>query len=247
MRKLKKHITLKLEGDRINADKLKSSINSFYGFVDEIASQVFSRRKPIKWIVKVKEGSIELINEAELGEKLDQNLQNKVFSLIGDGIAILNKEAKIPSNYNDRALLYLQNLASIPDIHKNGLERIDILIDEERYTLSQHVAENVDTLLGVKYRSFGSIEGMLQTISERGSKRFMVYDSLTDGRVRCNIDDDEIMHKATEAFAKRVYVYGAISYDSMGNPKSIKAEELRVFKDNQDLPTADDVCGIIRG
>jgi hypothetical protein len=244
---LKKYITLKLEGDKISADKLRGSISSFYGFVEEIASQVFNRKNPINWIVRVKEGSIELVNEAELIEKLDQKLQDKVFSLIGDGIDILNKEAKIPSNYNERALMYLQDLASIPDMHKNGLEHIDIFIDKERYPLSYHVVANVDALLGVKFKAFGSIEGRLQTISERGSRRFIVYDSLTDRGVRCNIEYDEIMHEAAEAFGRRVYVYGSISYDSFGDPKSIKVEELRVFKENQELPTASEVCGILKG
>jgi hypothetical protein len=32
----------------------------------------------------------------------------------------------------------------------------------------------------------------------------------------------------------------------MGNPKSIKVESLKIFKDNQDLPTAFDVLGILR-
>jgi hypothetical protein len=241
------NITLKLEGDRINSEKLKNSVNSFYGFVDEIASQVFSRRKPINWIVKVKEGSIDLINEAEISRGLDQSMQDKVFSLIGDGIDILNKEARIPPNYNERALTYLQELASIPDIHRNGLERIDILIDKEIYSLSKHIAANVDALLGVKNKSFGSIEGILHTLSDRRGKIFVVYDSLNDKGIRCTIDDDEIMDKAVEAFGKRVYVYGVISYDKVGNPKNIKAEELRVFKDNKDLPTAMDVCGILGG
>lgn len=244
---MKKNITLKLEGDRINSDKLRNSINSFYGFVDEIASQVFGKRKPINWIVKVKKGSIDLINEAEVTKELDQSMQDKVFNLIGDGINILNGEAKIPPDYNERALIYLQDLASIPDIHRNGLERIDILIDEKKYTLSKHIAANVDTLLGVKNKAFGSIEGTLHTLSDRRGKIFVVYDSLNDKGIRCTIDDDEIMDKAVIAFGKRVYVYGIISYDKIGNPKSIKAEEIKVFKDSKDLPTAIDVCGILGG
>jgi len=244
---MNRNITLKLEGTKISSEKLKSSINSFYGFVDEIASQVFNKRKPIDWIVKVKPGSIDLINEVEMAKKLDQSLQDRVFSLIGNGIDILNREAKIPPNYNERALTYLQDLASIPDIHRNGLEKIDILIDEKRYTLSKHIAANVDTLLGVRNKAFGSIEGILHTISDRRGRIFIVYDSLNDRGIRCNIDDDEIMNRAIKAFGKRVYVYGVISYDNVGSPKRIKVEELRVFKDKKDLPTAMDICGILEG
>ncbi len=242
-----KNITLKLEGNRINSDKLRNSISSFYEFVDEIASQVFKKKKPINWVVKVKEGSIDLINEAELTEKLDYDMQEKVFSLIGSGIDTLNKEAKIPPSYNERVLTYLQNLAAIPDIHKNGLERIDILIDAKRHSLSKQVVANIDTLLGIKNKALGSIEGILHTISDRRGKIFVVYESLTDRGIRCYIDDDKIMDEAIEAFGKRVYVYGNISYDNIGNPKTIKVKELGVFKNNKDLPNAFDVCGILEG
>ncbi len=246
MNKLKRYVTLKLEGDRINANKLRGSISNFYEFIDEIACQVFKRKKPIKWIVEVKEGSINLINEAEVDEKLDQAMQDKVFRLIGTGINILNKEAKIPPNFNDKALEHLQDLAAIPDIKKNGLQRIGILIDNKRFTLSKNVVSNIDLLLGVKSKAFGSIEGRLSTLSERGSKRFIIYDSITDKGVNCYIHDNGILYDAANAFGKRVYVYGMISYDYMGNPKSIKVEYLKVFKDSQDLPTAFDVLGILR-
>lgn len=246
MNKLKRYITLKIEGDRINANKLRNSISNFYEFIDEIACQVFKRKKPIKWIVEVKEGSINLVNEAEVDEKLDNTMQDKVFRLIGSGIDILNKEAIIPPNFNDKALLHLQDLASIPDIEKNGLQRIDILIDNKRFTLSKLVVANIDLLLGVKFKALGSIEGRLSTLSERGTKRFIIYDSLTDKGINCYIDDNGILYEAANAFGMRVNVYGTIRYDYMGNPKSIKVESLKVFKDSQDLPTAFDVLGILR-
>lgn len=85
-----------------------------------------------------------------------------------------------------------------------------------------------DTLLGVHTKAMGSIEGRLQSITERSGLRVSVYDSLTDKAIHCYINDD-LMQEAMKAFGKRVNVFGMISYDKAGNPKRIKVEEMFVL------------------
>ena len=55
-----------------------------------------------------------------------------------------------------------------------------------------------------------------------------------------NVDD------VLSAFRKRVSVYGLIMYKSHGEPYSLKVEQFRVFKDKEDLPTANDVLEILK-
>ncbi|MHB8279758.1 MAG: hypothetical protein ACYDIA_19195 [Candidatus Humimicrobiaceae bacterium] len=245
---MKKHnsITLKLQGDRITSDKLKTGIGAFYGFVDEIASQIYGVKNPIKWIVRVKEGSIVLVNEPELSENLDLQKQDKVFDFIQKGIDVLEKEAQCPPFFNDRALEFLENLVSLPSYRGNGLTGVDIYIDDKKNALTQHIIANVDILLGVYSKALGSIEGRLQTLSARGSLKFIVYDALTDKGTYCYIGE-ELFNEAIQAFDKRVYVYGTINYDNKGNPKSIKVEEMKIFENKDKLPSAFDVCGILQG
>jgi hypothetical protein len=246
MSKLKQYktITLKLQGEKITAEKLRSSIGAFYGFVDEVASQVSGVKKPIKWIVTIKKGSIILTNEPELIENLSPQVQRNIFENIQKGIDTLKKEAERPPFYTDRALEYLETLASIPHGRGNGLTGIDISIDRDKYPLTKEVLAHVDSLLGVYSKALGSIEGKLQTLSERGGLKFIVYDALTDKGVRCYVAE-ELMPDATRAFGKRVYVYGMIHYDNKGNPKTIKVEELRIFEEEKKIPTALEICGIL--
>jgi hypothetical protein len=98
--------------------------------------------------------------------------------------------------------------------------------------------------LGVYSKALGSVEGRLSTISERGALKFIVYDSLTDKPIRCNISDD-LLFEATKGFRKRVYVYGLISYDKNGTPKSINVQDLKVFQEREKLPSAFEICGIL--
>jgi len=246
MHKAKRYrtLTLNIKGEKITAEKLRSSIGSFYAFIDEVASEVSGQRRPIRWIVRVKKGSIILINEPEIVRDLSPKVTDAIFESIKRGVDSLGKEAIRPAHFSDRALEYLQDLASIPKERTNGLEAISIKVETKSYKLTPYVIANVDSILGVYSKAFGSIEGRLSTLSERGGLKFIVYDSLTDKPIRCDISE-EFFIEATKAIRKRVYVYGLISYDKNGVPKSIRVDELRAFPERDKLPSAFDVCGIL--
>ena len=236
-------ISLKIEGDKITSDKFSDSIEAFYGFVDEIAFQVFDKRHPIKWIVSVGKGSIALKNKPELISNLDIKKQDEYFNLIQNGIDTLEKEAKYPTSFNDIALGYLKDLALLPN-KQNGVTKIDIIIDNKENTLTQNIITNVDALLNVYPKAMSSITGRLSTISERGSFRIVVYDDRTLKAVNCYIDE-ELLENVLSAFGKRVYVYGFVSYDSYGKPKSIRVKKMNKFKDENELPDIFKTCGIL--
>jgi len=246
MNKPKKYrmVTLNIKGDRITAEKLRNSIGAFYGFIDEIASEVSGQRRPIRWIVRVRKGSIVLINEPEIIRELSPNVTETIFESIKRGVDSLGKEAVRPAYFSDRALEFLQNLASIPKERSNGLEAISITVETKSYKLTPHVIANVDSILGVYSKALGSVEGRLSTLSERGGLKIIVYDSLSDKPVRCDITE-ELLSEATKAFGNRVYVYGLISYDKNGIAKSIRVQELKTFREREKLPSAFEICGIL--
>lgn len=238
------HIVLELEGDKITADKFRTSIGTFYNLVDEIANQVSGKKKPINWIVTVKEGSITLISKPEpVG--VGEDIVNTILDNINNGISILEKSPERPPYFSDKALEYIQHLASIPNVKSNGLNRIHISINATPHILAQHIVANVDSILGVYSKELGSIEGKLQTISERGGPKIIVYDALTDKPIRCSVTE-EMLYEMTSAFGKRVYVYGVINYNKYGEPTNIKVEEFKIFPKEDGLPSASEICGILK-
>lgn len=239
-----KTVTLKIKGDRIPADKLRKSIGVFYGFIDEVASEVSGQKKPIRWIVRVKKGSIVLANEAEVDGRISLGVRNRIFESIEQGIDSLEKEATRPAHFSDRALEFLQDLASISKGKGNGLGPISITVEKKPHKLTPHTVANVDSILGVYSKALGSVEGRLQTLSERSGLKFYVYDSLSDKPIRCDVDED-LRDEATNAFGKRVYVYGLMSYDKNGIAKSIRVQEIKIFKGADELPSAFEICGIL--
>ncbi len=239
-------ISLRIEGKKITSDKFSDGINNFYGFINEVAFKVFGERHPIKWIVTVGRGSFTLNNSPELVKDLDMKKQEEFFSEIQSGINILEKETTYPKSFNDSALVYLRHLASLPD-KENGVTKVDIIIDNKKNTLNKHIITNVDTLINVYGKAMSSITGKLYTITETGGRHVVVYNDRTLKAVYCYFKSDELLQYALKAFGKRVYVYGTISYDSGGKPKSIQVKKIMKFKDESELPHIFKTSGIIKG
>lgn len=237
-------IKLYISGEKITSDKLRASMSAFYGILDEVGFEITNKRKPITWIVSVESGSMSLVNEPSTNGLPPQTI-NEVVSSVSDGIDTLEKRGERPPYFNDRALEFASDLASIPS-RKNGLNKIEIIVGHKHHILTAHTSANVDELLAIYGRALGSVEGRLSTISERHGLKIHVYDRLTDRAIRCQVDD-EMLEEITHAFGKRVYVYGLISYGKDKFPRSIKVEEIKVFPDKDKIPSAMEVCGILGG
>lgn len=84
-------------------------------------------------------------------------------------------------------------------------------------------------------------------LSVQGGTSIAVVDPLNDRAVRCWVNDD-LFDEAYKAFRKRdarVSVTGLIHYRKDGQPNSIEVDELSVFPERSDLPSADEVHGIL--
>ena len=55
----------------------------------------------------------------------------------------------------------------------------------------------------------------------------------------------ELFDRAFKAFGRRVSASGMIRYNRESHPTSINVEELRVLGEEEDLPSAADVAGIL--
>ena len=96
------------------------------------------------------------------------------------------------------------------------------------------------------YNDYGTIEGRLEAIQESyGTLQFYIRDAILRQRVRCYFPE-EILSAVFETFRKRVEVSGVIHYRKNGTPVSIEAEHILGLPGDSELPTAEDVRGILR-
>lgn len=239
-------VTLTLKGKKITAEKLMKSLEAFYGFMNEIASEVSGKKKPIKWIVSAKSGSIIIANTPEFAVPIMPDVTDKIFGTIVNGIDSLRKTPQRPEYFSDDALEYLQKLY-IPRTKGNGLDKVSIVVNRKTRTLSKNIMNNVDSLLGEYSHAIGSIEGFLEAISiSGGGNKLFIHEILTNRAIRCDTNE-EIMLKALdkEIFGKKVIVSGIISYDKDNSPKRIRVNELDVLNKRGSKGSILRLCGVL--
>ena len=104
----------------------------------------------------------------------------------------------------------------------------------------------MENRLRVDYNDFGTIEGRLEAIQGKDRLKIGVNDPLFRQNVRCYMTED-LLALALSSFRKRVEVSGTIHYRRDGTPVSIDASSICALPDDSELPTANDVRGILSG
>jgi hypothetical protein len=233
-------LTLYIAGDRITADRFMRAVESFFGLINEVSQAMTGTAKNIEWIVSVKGGSIEL---GAVGEPKKPSVSvAAVVNSAYTGLKQLQTSAKRPQHFTESALQDARDLARLVD--GKAVRVVQLRRSNERFKIGDDAVRNVDRILGGTLVETGFIEGRLQMISSRGTLHLGVWDSLRDRQVRCFVPS-WMMDEAKAALDKRVAVGGTIRYRPNGEPVSIEAASLEVFPAESELPTADEVYGIL--
>ncbi len=96
-----------------------------------------------------------------------------------------------------------------------------------------------------EYSDYGTIDGKLQAIQESGGiLKIKIKDPLFPRAIECSLPESMI-EEALSTFRRRVEISGLIKYRKNGTPVSINVENIEVMPDDDDLPTAEDVRGIL--
>lgn len=229
-------LTLELAGDIVSPADFERLVKAFFDAVEGL--QVPGQ--DCAWSVEVKQGS-QIIGLRPVGSGpisvtvFAQHMQN--------GILALERGAeRAPEYFTERALKGMRAIAK----YAGSDIRPRLWTDFKPIELTPRTVATVNELIeGNVFEEGTSVEGRLQTVSERDGFRFVLYDSLWDYPIRCNIkveDRDRVM----KAFGKRVEVYGTVRYRKDGRPTAITADDFIVFPEPNDLPKARDVEGILR-
>lgn len=152
-----------------------------------------------------------------------------------------------PRYFTDETLKFAKDLATLAESAKaKGLDKVEFRVEGSGIPISAEAAASVNRIRGKEHVAIGSIEGNLQTVSDRDGFRVVVYDSLKDKSVNCFFSDEEILMQALQAFRKRVTVFGTVRYRKDGTPISVRVSRIRVFKAQDELPPIDQIRGIFK-
>lgn len=236
-------LTLRLEGQRITADRFLKAVSSFVALINDVSDTLTQERGAFRWIVTVESGSA-VVHFRPEPFRADAAAVSSSLKAINDGLKTIRTRAERPRYWSDNALRKVKDLAEVLDVETGALDHVSVKTTNAPFNITRKISANVDALIGVEYKALGTIEGRLRTVTEAGGLHFVVQDAVTHNNIRCFFDDEND-EDYIRAFRKRVAVYGEIRYRKDGEPVSISVKKFRVMKESHELPSVKEMRGIL--
>ena len=148
-----------------------------------------------------------------------------------------------PPYLSEYGLERLQDMMQL--MHKNGAKGfIATSIDDLRsVSVNEAAIKTLQELLPPRRQEQGSVEGILETISIHGSKKLIIYESLSRKGVTCILPKSESIEQAKEALGKKVVVSGIVHFNIKDEPVKVVIEDLRILGFGKHLPKATELTG----
>lgn len=235
-------LTLKIDGQHITAEKFLKAVSSFVALINDVADNVSQEKAAFKWLVSVESGSA-IVHFRPESHRAEKKFMPVAVKAVREGLRTIEKHAQRPRYWSDNALRKAKDLAEVLDSTTGALDHVSVKSAAFVQQITRNTSAHVDSLIGAEYKSLGTIEGRLRTVTESGGVHFVVQDAMTHNSVRCYVNEDDI-DDYMKAFRRRVAVYGEIRYRKDGQPVSIAVHDFRVLRELHDLPKASDVRGI---
>jgi hypothetical protein len=237
-------LTLEIGGN-LSPDRFMAIARAFFGYVEEIGHTVAPEGLFLSWFVRIREGSTLLA--VDPSPAMPSDIARQVYSRAERGVRHLIDSDIDDSGLNEPALRYLRALSEMTEAGLNKAQPIPmrLWVEKRPISLEPTIASVIREEYRADYTDYGTIEGRLETIQESyGSLQFYIRDAILRQRVRCYFPE-ELLADVFDKFRKRIEVFGLIHYRKNGTPISIEAEHIVRLPDDSELPTAEDVRGIL--
>ncbi|MFH1158106.1 MAG: hypothetical protein V1721_04385 [Pseudomonadota bacterium] len=231
-------LTLELDGKQ-NSIKFLKAVSAFIKFVEEVTKASAGEQPRPEWTVQVKGGSnlVGLVPTPGFSSAIVQN----TLTLVKSGIDSIGTNAFVSDEFSEEALQQLRKLAEISDDETTAR----IWVRKFPVRITKKIASAIAEMMGSSYQDYGSVEGRLQVVSERGAYSAEITDPLSKKPVKCHLNR-ELIKESLSLFGQRVAAYGKIHYRKDGNIVSIDVEEFTPFPPPEKIPSFVKVHGIFR-
>lgn len=236
-------LTLEI-GDHPSPDTFLRAATAFFGYVAAISRVASGGDEVPRWVVRVREGSDLLALEPATETPTDAH--RLVYQRAADGYRTLVQSGIAAAGLPESALSHLNTLSELANGPRNHPRTMRIWFRKVPEVVDATIASMVREEERLGYSDYGTVEGIMDTVRDReGRLEFRVKDPVLGQVVMCHIADEQLQ-EAFSTFRKRVEVSGVIHYRRDGVPKSIEVESIEALPSDDDLPSPDDVRGILR-
>jgi len=220
-------MTLALGGD-VPFDAFAQAMSSFNSLVQALGNE-HAARGDVEWFVDALEKSSAIATIR--GESRSQQKVESVVNGFSQIAKSLELNLPMPA-YEDATIRHARSV----------VELLGDQITSVRFETAaeEHIVTTFRRVEAIQLRpAYGAIEGRVQTLTNRTSLRFTLYDSIHDRAVSCYVVEghDEIMR---ESWGQRAIVEGLIARDpTTGRPTTVRnvttvhivSEELGDYRD----------------
>jgi len=159
------------------------------------------------------------------------------------GLRCVNEGAQTPQYFTEHTLRLAKRLVGLLN---NGLSGMEFLTPgEEAVRPTQHVAANVDRILGRApefYYEDTELEGYLEALSIHGRPEFWIYDLITNRGTRCEFKAQHINAVADLVKRRaRVRVRGQVRFNRDHSPVSVDVSDFTPLRKQDELPQIRDL------
>jgi len=237
-------LSLSIEGPYLPLAKFRKVLDSFFDLLTEVDRETSDDGQlTVEWeISSIRAGSIHLTATANpIDEKIDLFRPKQILRTLTEGIDQLQEAPLIPNGFSYSALNHARTLAKIID--PRDFAEISFRSNGWNKNIAPRLVGNIDEITKTTYKSYGSIEGILISISVAGKQKIGIRNLLEGKTIQCYFKD-ELFEDAKNALRQRVYVFGLIRQHLHGT--NIQVEELKILPSVEETPDVSQILARLR-
>jgi hypothetical protein len=210
---IKDTITVSLEGDSVTLATFAAAVQATLSTVDALSREIAPETR-VQWLVddlSRSSAQVTIRGRTVVGEEESTEL---IVSAFGEVAQNLERHQRVPRSKKVAAAAgrFLDLIG--PDLRAVRLETPDV---------DAVIEQRDQPMLGIVPRSgtLGAVRGRIQTLSNRGSIRFTLFDTLADKGISCYLEPDD-QEQMRGLWGRLAVVEGVVSRNRQGQPRSIR-------------------------
>ncbi len=234
------------EGTVVELPELVGAMNDFLGLLREFDSTVAQRRAGnLIWrVTTLEKAPAPIVGVTPFTKGALNDTSERVERELISNVSALTKRGDREKLLSDAALNRVERIAKMsprigPSLIYTSVKNVPLVTIVNVETL-KHVKE----LTAVQFTSYGTIVGCLGSISVHKGHELRIWDQQTDRPVRCHFNEAR-ESQAKDLLGKQVVASGMVKADRYGRPISMRVEEFDSFIASVNLPTIEEMCGIL--
>jgi len=237
-------VSLELGGEEVGANQFATAVRDFVSVITAVSRKVSGSTSAVQWTVRLRPGSACVDFVPRQNPALPPML-TEIGDVVERGFVALEEGQALPAGFPDPAIQKVRDIASLLERRRDPVKNIQVRRNGRAHPITLKTAAVIDAWAGVEYRDWGTVEGRLDILRGHYGFDFLVYDVLTGRSVTCRFAE-EYADEVRDAWRRRVSASGLIRHRANGDPISMDVDEFMVLPEEDELPTIQDVRGILK-